>query len=241
MKGHPTRYSAVEKAWLYEYRLLPISQLHTAFCAAFGRDDVTAANLKALRQRNGWKTGRTGRFVKGSEPLNKGARCPEGFGGRHPNSRRTQFCKGNSKGHNNNNYQPIGTECIKEGYLRRKMHDSLPRHTRWELVHRIEWQLANGSIPTGYALKCLDGDKLNTAPSNWELVPRGVLARLNGGRLKKRIGFDAAPKELKPALMTIAKIEHRAHEIQKSSPMSAAEPTAAKIAKALTTGSGGNG
>jgi hypothetical protein len=31
------------------------------------------------------------------------------------------------------------------------------------------------------ALKCLDGNKQNTDPSNWEAVPRALLPRLAGG------------------------------------------------------------
>ncbi len=213
MKGRRISYSAEERAWLEANASLVIGDYHAGFCHAFGRSDVTAANLNAFRKRNGWRTGRTGRFEKGNLAHNKGIPCPEGTGGRHPNARRTQFKKGNRTGKASLNYQPIGTERITEdGYRERKIHDGLPMQSRWQFVHRLEWEAANGPIPAGCALKCLDGNKLNTNPSNWEPIPRGVLARLNGGRAKKRIAYDAAAPELKPLVMTMAKLQHAASE-----------------------------
>ncbi|WP_062233097.1 HNH endonuclease [Aureimonas sp. N4] len=213
MKGRSVAYSLAEKAWLYDNRLLPISEYHAAFCATFRRDDVSAANIHAFRKRNGWKTGRTGQFAKGSEPHNKGVACPEGVGGRHPNARKTQFQQGNRTGRANDNYQPIGTERIsKDGYRERKIHDGLPMQSRWQLVQRINWEGTHGLIPDGYALKCLDGDRLNCDPANWAMVSRGVLSRLNGGRHKTRLAYDAAPDELKPTVMALAKLEQGLHE-----------------------------
>jgi len=209
MKGRAIPYSADEWAWLEANRPLPISDYHRAFCEAFGRQDVSAVNLHALRKRKGWRTGRTGHFVKGQEPMNKGKPCPDGTGGRHPNARRSQFRKGNRTGTAQANYKTIGSERITEdGYRERKVHDGLPMQSRWQPVQRLEWEAANGPIPDGYALKCLDGDRLNTAPSNWEAIPRGVLARLNGGRFKKRLAYDAAHPDVKPVVMAMAKLEH---------------------------------
>ena len=57
-------------------------------------------------------------------------------------------------------------------------------------------------------LKC-KGDRLNTDSSNWELVPRALLPRLDGrfGR-----GYEDAPVDLKPTIMAVAKLEHRLRE-----------------------------
>lgn len=76
-------------------------------------------------------------------------------------------------------------------------------------IHRWLWEQRHGPIPDGHALKSLDGNKLNTDPSNWELVPRGLLPRLNGihGR-----DYDAAPAEMKPTIMAVAKLAHRLAE-----------------------------
>lgn len=208
-RGRLRSYSEAEMAWLEENRLLPISEYHARFNQQFDRT-VTAKALHQLRKRYGWKTGRTGQFVKGQEPLNKGKTCPPGTGGRHPNARRTQFRKGNRTGKANENYQPIGTERIsKDGYVERKVHDGLPMQSRWQLVQRIEWEAVNGSIPEDHCLKCLDGDKLNTSPDNWALIPRAVLPLLSG---RHGMGFETAEPEVKPTMMTIARLKHAARK-----------------------------
>ncbi|OWK23941.1 hypothetical protein AJ87_26355 [Rhizobium yanglingense] len=71
--------------------------------------------------------------------------------------------------------------------------------------HRWLWEKANGPIPEGHVLKCLDGDKTNCDPSNWELISREVLPHLSG-----RFGFayDQAEPEVKPAMMAVAKLKH---------------------------------
>jgi hypothetical protein len=71
-KPHIT-YSTVEMAWLEANRMMVISDYHQAFCDAFGRGDVSAANLHGLRKRKGWKVGRApgrtaGRHLKYSRP-----------------------------------------------------------------------------------------------------------------------------------------------------------------------------
>lgn len=217
--GRHRKFSPEEIAWLSENRSLTIGRYHEAFVSKFGRADVTADNLNSLRKRQGWRTGSTGRFAKGAASWNKGKRCAPGTGGLHPNAQRTQFKAGGRTGRAAEIYQQVGAERVtKDGYLQRKVHDGLPMHTRWQLVQRLEWEAINGPIPKGYALKCLDGNKRNTAPSNWEAVPRAVLARLNEGRFRKRISFDKSPAELKPALMAIAKIEHAISERRRGSP-----------------------
>lgn len=216
MKGRQIVYSGEELAFIESVSKWPRDQAHAVFCQRFRRDDVTLQNFHALCKRKGWFTGRTGCFVKGQEPPNKGKPCPPGTGGRHPNARKTQFQKGGRTGKAALNYQPIGTERVTEdGYRERKIHDGLPMQSRWQLVQRLEWEAANGPIPEGWALKCLDGNRLNTDPSNWEAIPRGVLARLNGGRHKKRLAYDAAEPGLKPTVMAIAKLEHAVHEKRK--------------------------
>lgn len=213
MKGHPIRYSAEEMAWLEENRALPISEYQAGFNAAFGRD-VAAANLHALRKRKGWKTGRTGHFAQGAEPHNKGKPCPEGVGGRHPNARKTQFRKGHGRsGVAATVYKPIGTERLsRDGYLERKIHDGMPLQSRWRAVHLIEWEAANGPVPEGYCLKCLDGNRLNTDPSNWEAIPRAVLPHLSA-RFGMR--YDEAEPQVKPTIMAVAKLKHAAKEARR--------------------------
>ena len=209
MKGQPIPYSADEMAWLEANRLLSIADYHRAFVAAFGRDDVAAGNLHSLRKRKGWSTGRTGRFASGQAAWNKGKPHPPT--GR---ARETQFKSGQRSGTAARNYKPIGYERLsKEGYVERKLHDGLPFRSRWRGVHLIRWEADHGPVPKGHALKSLDGDKGNTDPSNWTPVPRALLPRLNGryGR-----GYDQAAPEVKPAILAIAKLEHRARTARKA-------------------------
>lgn len=215
MKGSAIRYSAEEMAWLEENRLLPIADYHRAFAELFSRTDVSAGNLHSLRKRKGWKTGRTGLFIKGQAPINKGVPCEPGKGGRHPNARKTQFRKGQLP--HNTNY--LGHERVsKDGYVEVSI-DEVNPHTgferRYVLKHLHEWEKANGPTPEGMCLKCVDGNRLNTDPTNWICIPRGVLPRLNGGRATRVMAYDTAPDELKPVLMTIARVDHKVSELRR--------------------------
>lgn len=217
MKGRAITYSDAEMAWLEQNRTLPISEYHAAFSETFGRD-VSAVNLHALRKRKGWRTGRTGCFEKGAAPMNKGKACPPGKGGRHPNALRTQFKKGQAP----HNTKHLGHERInKDGYVEISVAETDP-YTGYErrYVHKHVhlWEAANGPVPDGCCLKALAGDKANTDPSNWEAIPRAVLARLNGGRYKKRLGYNEAPAEIRPTLMAMAKVEHRVRELRRRKP-----------------------
>lgn len=212
MKGRAIPYSADEMAWLEANRLLPISDYHRGFSEAFGRD-VSAHNLHALRKRKSWKTGRTGCFERGQEPTNKGTKCAPGVGGRHPNAAKSQFRKGNEP----HNTKWLGHERVsKDGYVEISIAETNP-HTgygrRYVLKHVHVWEAANGEIPAGFCLKCLTSDRSNCDPSNWTLIPRALLPRLNGGRHKRRLAYDEASPEVRPAILAMAKVEHQARQL----------------------------
>lgn len=207
MKGQWISYSAAELSWIKARKKWPRRQLHAKFCIKFDREDVTLSNFNALCLRKGWFTGRTGCYEPGSVPDNKGKKMPY-----NPNSAKTQF----KKGHSPKNTKFLGHERVsKDGYVEISVAETNP-HTGYErryvLKHRHLWELANGPLAEGICLKCLDGDKTNTDLSNWEAIPRAMLPRLNGrfGR-----GYDDAAPELKPTILTIAKLEHRARTTSK--------------------------
>lgn len=209
MKGHWITYSAAEREWLKANCTLVIGEYHRQFCERFGRD-VSAHNLHALRKRNGWRTGRTGCFEKGQEPHNLGKSMPF-----NPRSAATQF----KKGHRPHNTNYLGHERVsKDGYVEISIDERNP-HTgferRYVLKHRWLWEKANGPVPSGMALKCL-GERTNTDPSNWVLVPRAILPRLAGGRRKQHVAYDEAPDELKPAILAVAKLDHLARKKQEA-------------------------
>jgi hypothetical protein len=207
MKGRAIAYDAAEMAWLAAHQTLPIAEFHAAFVRKFGRHDVSAANLHSLRKRQGWKTGRTGRFSSGNQPFNKGQ--PHPTRGRMAE---TQFKKGQLP----HNTRHVGHERVNsDGYVEISIAETNP-HTGFERryvhKHRLLWEQANGPVPAGHALKCLDGNKQNCDPSNWEAIHRGILARLNGGRHRRTVPFDQASPELKPMIMAVAKLKHRIRE-----------------------------
>lgn len=205
MKGRQIIYSARELAFIERRCTINRAQLHAKFVAKFARHDVSLAHLNSLCKRKGWFTGRTGQLEKGNVPHNKGKPHPAA---RCPNSARHQFKKGNLP--HNTNY--LHHERVsKDGYVEVSIAETNP-HTgferRYVLKHRWLWEAEHGPVPEGMCLKCL-GEQTNTAPSNWELVPRALLPRLNGrfGR-----GYDDAPSELKPTIMAVVKIEHQIRE-----------------------------
>ena len=207
MKGNAIRYSRVELDFIKKHRTMPRRERHIAFVKEFNRGDVSQNNLNALCKRKGWLTGRCGRFEGGHVPANKGKAMPY-----NPNSARHQF----KKGHSPHNTKYAGHERVsKDGYVEISIEEKDP-HTgferRYVLKHRHLWEQANGPVPDGMALKCLDCNKLNTNPSNWKLLPRSMLPRLNGrfGR-----GYDNAPDEIKPTIMAVTELERRNSERKK--------------------------
>ncbi len=208
MKGRWISYSDEELAWIKAMADQPRAETHALFVQIFNRPDVSLSNLNSLCKRKGWLTGRTGRFVKGQTSHNAGQK-----GLRYAGSEKGWFRKGERRGVATRLYQPIGTERLSKcGYLERKVNDDLPLQRRWRTVHLIEWEAVNGPLPQGHALKCLDGNRLNTDPANWVSIPRALLPRLNG-----RFGrdYDTAPAELKPTILAIAQLELKAREARK--------------------------
>lgn len=213
MKGHAIEYSDGELFWIFDNHKRPRREAHAEFQYLWGRPDVSLVNFNSLCKRKGWLTGRTGCFAKGRTPENKGKKCAPGTGGRHPNARKSQFRKGNQP----HNTKYLGHERVsQDGYVEVSIAEENP-HTgferRYVLKHRHLWEQANGPIPEGHFLKCLDGDKTNTDPSNWEALPRAVLPRLSGGRWHKP--YHEYEPELRPVILNIAKLDHKARVLRK--------------------------
>jgi HNH endonuclease len=192
-------WSASELDWVEAHRRLMRRDSHAMFCAKFR--PIKLGAYTALCKRKGWMTGRDGRIQKGNVPANKGKKMPF-----NANSARTQFKKGGRTGRANQVYKPVGTERITvDGYIERKIHEGLPMQSRWRAVHLLNWEAKHGPIPKGQCLKCKSGDKGNTDPSNWELIPRGALPFLNGHRGHN---YDQASPELRPTILALARLRH---------------------------------
>ncbi|MGY1490740.1 HNH endonuclease signature motif containing protein [Methylobacillus pratensis] len=86
----------------------------------------------------------------------------------------TRFKKGHRGGKAAALWVPVGSERItKDGICQRKIHDSMPFHTRWRAVHSIVWELLHGAtIPPGHLVIFRDGNRGNFSCANLELVSR---------------------------------------------------------------------
>jgi hypothetical protein len=200
--GRHLKFSAAEIDWLRDNATMTIGDYHTAFCSTFVRTDMTAQKLHALRKRQKWKTGRTGHFEKGAAPWSKGKKL-----GNNPGSARTQFRAGQLP----HNTKYAGHEHVRtDGYVEISVDETNP-HTGFQRCyvqkHRWLWEKAHGPVPADMVLKCR-GNRLNTDPSNWELVPRAILPRLNGHK-GTRLAYDAAPEEIRPTILAVAKLDHQ--------------------------------
>ncbi len=204
--GKSLIFTPDQVAWLHANASLSRDKVEAAFLTAFPGSTIKRAQIVGWRKNHKVSTGRTGRFEKGNAPPNKGRK---GFVA--PGSEKGWFRKGQIP----HTAKPDGYERFdREGYVMIRVSDANPwtgAASRMIHKHRWLWEKVNGPVPAGHALKCLNGEKTNTDPSNWELIPRGMLPRLNGrfGR-----GYDTAPDELKPTILATTKLEHRLREIK---------------------------
>jgi len=156
MKGRRISYLPQELAWIEARKELPRREAHALFCAYWRRDDVSFDNFKALCTRKGWRTGRTGCFEKELVPHNKGKPMPAEV---RAKCLPTAFKPGDVPP----NRLPLWSEREDTyGYIEMKVPEPNPytgHKTRFIHKHRYLWEQANGPLPEGYALKCLDGDK----------------------------------------------------------------------------------
>jgi hypothetical protein len=216
------------------YRRLPANsprpRLYKLFVEKFGRTDVTYSKFKVLCQKLGLKAVSGGRghlcygrasdlssselhFLESGRDLSP-QELHEAFVKKFDRSDLTEqglYCRAKRMGFRRSTGQrdrPIGFEVIeRSGYISIKTNrKSKIRREQWRFKHVLLWEEKNGPVPKGHRLKCIDGNKTNTDPSNWECVPNGVLSRLN-----KR-GFNDAPFALKPTIMAVAKLEHALSE-----------------------------
>jgi hypothetical protein len=206
--GKSLLFTSDQVEWLRSNASLPRTEVEAAFRDAFPGSTITAAQIVSWRKNHKVRTGRTGRFERGHEPWTKGRKLDS-----HPNSKATQFPRGQRP----HNARPIGYESLNpDGYVLVCVDRPNPftgARTHMAFKHKELWIAANGPIPEGHVLKCLDGDKTNCDPLNWTAVPQGLLPRLNG---KSGRRYDLAPAELKPTIMAIAKLEHKAREARKA-------------------------
>lgn len=103
------------------------------------------------------------------------------------------------KGHIAANNLPIGTERVHAGRLYVKVQDGM-LNKNWKLKSYVVWEEANGPVPEGMRIVCLDRDPMNCDLSNLALVSCSELLRANN------IGLAEDP-EINKAIYTVAKLK----------------------------------
>jgi hypothetical protein len=176
------------------YRRLTVPELTIALNTHFSINK-RPRQVEAFLKNRRILSGRTGRYPKGSVPMNKGTKGLTG-----PN--RTSFKKGNVPP----NRKPLGSERIdsKDGYTLLKVAELDPYTgypTRFKLKHVHIWEKINGPVPDGMCLAFRDGNKENCVIENLMPVSRTELLLLN------QHGYRETPAELKPSIFAIAKLE----------------------------------
>ena len=148
-----------------------------AFCLevlkARGFDRTESAVNNACRAAGlKYKGSKLGCFKPGHAPANKGKKmAPEV----KESVKHTFFKKGERRGAANNNYVPIGHETIRaDGYTWVKIAEKT-----WEQKHRLIYQEHRGPIPKGQLVIFKDGNPLNLAIDNLELISRKELVVRN--------------------------------------------------------------
>ena len=202
------KYSQEEKEFLKEF--VP-GHSHKEIMEAFNNKfeyQITVSQVKGCIARYKLNTGRTGRFVKGNIPYNKGI---------HTETRgrmaETQYKKGNLP----HNTKPIGYERVtKDGYTEVKvaLRPSKPScNDNFVLKHRLIFEKINGPIPDGHIVIFKDGNKQNFDPSNLAVISHAENVTMLRRKLRK------SKKELTETGILIAQAEiavrNKVKQIQK--------------------------
>lgn len=157
-------YTEKMRDWMRLNYMLRLDRLTDAFNFQFDVN-YTRESINSFRKRLGLKVGRSGQFIKGHAPVNKGTK-----GLMKSNS--GSFSKGNRP----HNYQPIGTEVLtKDGYIKIK----IANPNKWQLKHRVTWEKHHGPIPKGYIVKFIDDNKENCNIENLMLISMKENAVIN--------------------------------------------------------------
>lgn len=183
--------------------------LTAEFNAAFGMS-MTDSQIRSFLRNHGIYSGRTGRFKQGHCPWNSGTKG-KGLTGANKGS----FRKGNLPP----NRKPLGTERKdrrrdgKASFILVKVAETDPYTgfpTRYKHKHVVLWEQAHGPVPKGMVVAFIDGNEENCVVENLMLINRAELLRLN----KRK--YRAAPNELKPSILALAKLEVKTFDLVKT-------------------------
>jgi len=168
-------------------------ELTVAFNKKFDQDRTITA-IAGTCKREGFKSGRTGCFEKGSKPWNTGTKG---------------VCKPNSgsfkKGSRPKNWKPVGHQRIVDGYILEKVEEP----NKFRLKHQLVWEEHNGEIPEGMVLWFIDCNRQNVSIDNLELIKKTEQIRRN------KLQVNQAPEEIQDTLKLVAKTQVAVSEKRK--------------------------
>lgn len=203
-KGERLTYTPEQVAFVREnYRTMSRKELTEAFNGHFYMDK-TVNQITSFVKNHKIKSGRTGQYEKGNVPWTAGM---AGKGVCKPNS--GSFRKGDVPV----NTREMGSERIsKDGFTLVKVKEDNPytgAKTRFKHKHVVIWEDANGPVPDNHVIRFLDGDKTNITLENLGLFTRAESLQMS------RLGFSDVPKELKPTITVMAKLDAKRFELER--------------------------
>jgi hypothetical protein len=198
-KGERLEYTQEQEQFVREhYPRMSRAELTEAFNDRFGISK-TVQQVISFAKRCGITCGRSGCFQPGTKPWNTGTK-----GLVPPNS--GQFKPGSVPV----NLKDEGFERVNVyGYIEVKISESNPytgAPTRFKLKQIVVWEAAHGPVPKGHKLRFIDGNKLNCALENLELVSNAENLHMN------RVGYAEVSPEMKPVAKTLIKLEVKAFQ-----------------------------
>lgn len=177
------------------FKTQEISELTRSFNAHFGMNKTTQ-ELHALMGRKKIRANRTGHFAPGHKPWNYGTKGKT-------KRNKTSFKPGQMPPRT----KPIGYERIgKDGYIEVKVSNTYPFFQPKHVKIYIE---KYGHVPKGHCVIFKDSDIRNFDPYNLDAISRLELLKLN------RNGYKKQPKEIKPAILTLSKLQAKVSDRKK--------------------------
>lgn len=139
---------------------------------------ITERQILSFYKNHHLNSGLTGRYEKGSTPVNKGKRWADFMPPESQEaSRKTCFKKGNRP----HNSRPVGSEVVREdGYVWVKVAEP----NKWREKHRILYEEYYGTIPPRMIVTFLDGNRQNFTRENLALITQEENKALNQKKLR---------------------------------------------------------
>lgn len=203
IKGTFRSFTREQADWIREnFKTLTMNNLVEAFNKKFN-ENKTKSSIRAFTKNHSIKSGRNGRFEKGSASWNAGTK-----GICKPNS--GSFKKGDIPG----NTRPLGSEriCKKDGYILIKVAETNPHTgapTRYKHKHLVIWEAEHGPVPKGHVVAFIDNNKMNCDIDNLILLTRQQLAYINCN------GYASLPGEIKTTIAGLAKLVAKQRGLEK--------------------------